>query len=444
MRCRPQHTNPFPGRVRLREALPKSRGHIAVIGAGLAGAAVCARFAAHGWQVTLIDAHGAPAGGASGNHAASFHPLIARDDNRMVRLIRAGIDTSLAHWCELAQAGFPFAWSPCGALQLSRGGGKQDVAAVLDALARQGCAPQPRDARVVTQAEASSLAGIAVRSGGVWFGQGGWVQPASLIAAQLAGCGARLTTCFGVWVARAVCSSALPVPRWTLLDADDRPIAQAPVVVLACGAEGLLPRLFGQQEWPVEAVAGQVSVVCADGAGADGGGAADAGTAWPAPRLPVHGAGYVLPCIDGKIVIGATYDRHGTQTVEAGHRHNFSQAARLFAAPLPLPLPSGRLSARVSLRAVARDRLPVMGQLVDEAALDRQAILRAGARLAHLPRLPGVYAATAYGSRGLTWAALGAQLLLAQVEGTPIELADELVRAVDPGRFALRAVRHFS
>jgi tRNA 5-methylaminomethyl-2-thiouridine biosynthesis bifunctional protein len=67
--------------------------------------------------------------------------------------------------------------------------------------------------------------------------------------------------------------------------------------------------------------------------------------------------------------------------------------------------------------------------------------MHAGARLQHLPRLRGVYAATAYASRGLSWAALGADLLLALIEGTEAPLAPDLVKAVDPGRFALRMVR---
>ena len=439
--------------------------HIAVIGAGLAGAAVCARFAARGWQVTLIDAHRAPAQGASGNHAASFHPLIARDNNRMVRLIRAGINASLAHWYALSKAGFPFSWAQCGALQLARADAKQDVVQVL-----AGLDLDPALARAVDQGEASAIAGVDLRGGGVLFGQGGWVQPASLIAAQLASCGARLTTHYGLQVARAVrpavrgsagpganaSAEAGAVDEWTLFDASGELIAQAPVVVLASGADVLTPRLFGQHEWPVEAIAGQVSVVRVGGArgggargvggnpGSAGAGGAEASTDWPAPQLPVHGAGYVLPCIEGQIVTGATYDRHGTQTIDAGHRHNFAQAARMFAAPLPLPLPAARLSARISLRAVARDRLPVIGALADAAALDAKTILRAGARLAHLPRMPGVYAAMAYGSRGLTWAALGAEALLAMVEGTPSPLEPDLIDAIDPGRFVLRAVRRAS
>ncbi len=406
--------------------IPVSR-HIAVIGAGLAGAAVCARFAARDWQVVLIDAHAAPAQGASGNHAASFHPLIARDDNRMVRLIRAGINASLDHWRALERGGCGFSWSACGALQLTRAGAKQDVADTIAALARGGNIDAAY-ARAVTQREASDLAGVKLQAGGVWFRDAGWVQPGSLVQAQLASCGGLLTTHFRQRAMAARRCTAGDRCEWELLDDAGGVITRASVVVLAGGADANAAQLFGQPEWPVESVRGQITLLDAN--------------AIEAPSVPVHGDGYVLPCIDGHITLGATYDRAGKDSMEAGHRHNLARLARLLAAPVVLP--SKSLAGRIAARAVARDRLPVIGQLVDSSAMDTASILRAGARLAHLPRLPGVYAATAYGSRGLTWAALGAELLLAQVEGTPLPLAEELVRAVDPGRFALRAVRRLS
>ena len=412
--------------------------HVAVIGAGLAGAAVCARFAARGWQVELIDAHAAPAQGASGNHAASFHPLIARDDNRMVRLIRAGIAASLTHWADLARAGFAFSWEQCGALQLAQEGAKQNVARTL-----AGLALDPGYARLADQREASALAGVPLRSGGVLFGAGGWVQPASLVRAQLASCGGLLEVHCGRRVAqvRRTGSASAGGVAWELLDATGRQIARVPVVVLAGGADPALPQMFGQREWPIEAVAGQISMVDAQDA------ALASAAAAMAPRLPVHGAGYLLPCIDGQVVLGATYERSGAlpgaQSIAAGHRHNLAQAQRMLAAALPAP-EALQLSARIALRAVARDRLPVIGGLPDAAAINAQAVLRAGARLAHLPRLPGVYAATAYGSRGLTWAALGAELLVSIVEGTAAPLQPALIDAVDPARFVLRAVRRTS
>jgi tRNA 5-methylaminomethyl-2-thiouridine biosynthesis bifunctional protein len=51
----------------------------------------------------------------------------------------------------------------------------------------------------------------------------------------------------------------------------------------------------------------------------------------------------------------------------------------------------------------------------------------------------GVYGAFAYGSRGLIWAALAAELIASELEGEPLPLEGKLADAMDPGRFARRA-----
>src|SRR5712664_4998396 len=77
------------------------RRNAVVIGAGLAGAAICERLCARGWQVRLMERHAIPAQEASGNHAGSFHPLVAPDDSIFARLTRAGFLYGLFNWEKL-------------------------------------------------------------------------------------------------------------------------------------------------------------------------------------------------------------------------------------------------------------------------------------------------------------------------------------------------------
>jgi len=90
----------------------------------------------------------------------------------------------------------------------------------------------------------------------------------------------------------------------------------------------------------------------------------------------------------------------------------------------------------------APDRLPVIGAV---PALAPQAWARATRldQVRFVPREPGLFVYTALGSRGITWSALGAQVLAAAVDGddgvAPLEAS--LRDAVDPARFAVRALR---
>ncbi|TXT16882.1 MAG: hypothetical protein FD132_2671 [bacterium] len=90
----------------------------------------------------------------------------------------------------------------------------------------------------------------------------------------------------------------------------------------------------------------------------------------------------------------------------------------------------------MGFRAATPDRLPLVGALPDlSVALPRDA----GPR--DLPRLPGLYGLLGLGSRGLVWAALAAEALASDLNGDPMPLEGELLDAVDPGRFHLRAHR---
>jgi tRNA 5-methylaminomethyl-2-thiouridine biosynthesis bifunctional protein len=53
----------------------------------------------------------------------------------------------------------------------------------------------------------------------------------------------------------------------------------------------------------------------------------------------------------------------------------------------------------------------------------------------------GVYGAFAFGSRGLIWAALAAELIACELEGEPLPVEGKLADALAPGRFAKRAAR---
>ena len=70
---------------------------------------------------------------------------------------------------------------------------------------------------------------------------------------------------------------------------------------------------------------------------------------------------------------------------------------------------------------MAPDRLPVVGRISE-----------------------GVYGAFAYGSRGLVWAALAAELIASELEGEPLPVEGALADALHPSRVARRASARLS
>lgn len=362
-----------------------------VIGAGLAGGAACERLSARGWEVTLLERQPAPAREASGNHAGAFHPLITRDDSFIARLSRNAFLYALRQWSGLAG----LVWDRCGVLQMPRTPEEGEAQrAALDALGYP-----PGYARWLDRAEASRVAGTTVAKGGVWFEQGGWLRPPSLVEALLAK--AKVSMHFGTEVASIVRSG----PDWAALDPQGRTIAQAPVVVLANAHDAT--RLAPLAHASLRKVRGQVSYLPASGV--------------PPIRSVLLRGGMALPAVDGLAVTGASYDPDDPdpQPRSDSHAGNLERLARILPETQDAFDPAA-LQGRVGFRAVAPDRLPLAGP--------------------H-PGLPGICGAFAYGSRGILWSALMAELLASSLEGEPPPLEAQLAGAVDPARFARRAER---
>src|SRR5438445_209540 len=315
--------------IRRTEPPRKTPRSATVIGAGLAGAAICERLCARGWQVRLMERHAIPAQEASGNHAGSFHPLVTPDDSVFARLTRCSFLYGLSRWRKLESV----RWDRCGVLQLARDA--KDEASQRASIA--ALALPAGYAQYVTREEASAHAGVPVEAAGLWFPEAGWIQPQSLVNAQLEACGERLERIFGTEV---------------------KTLEKGAPVILATANDSLSPVPHAR----LRRVRGQLTYI-------------RAGAIEP-PRAVVLRGGMVLPPVDGLCVVGASFDLDDADPAPraSSHAGNLERLQRIISAKTkPQPL-----EGRVAFRTVAPDRLPLVGELAE-----------------------GVYGALAYGSRGL-------------------------------------------
>ncbi|HEU4352386.1 MAG TPA: FAD-dependent oxidoreductase, partial [Burkholderiales bacterium] len=235
----------------------------------------------------------------------------------------------------------------------------------------------PQYAQYVTREEASARAGVPLAAPGLWFPQAGWIRPPSLVNALLDACGPKLKRRFSTEIAK---------------------LPEAPVVILANSSEA--PKLHAVAHLRLRKVRGQVTHVPA--------GEIDA------PRVVVLRGGMVLPPVEGVCVVGASYDIGDEDAApraesDAGNLQRLSNI-------LGVEPNISNLESRVGFRSVTPDRLPIAGK-IDE----------------------GIHGAFAYGSRGLVWAALAAELIASELEGEPLPLEGKLADALSPRRFASRA-----
>ncbi len=381
-----------------------------VLGAGLAGCAGAERLAARGWSVTLVERHSTPAAEASGNLAGILRPLLSHDDNLASRLNRACFLYARRTCAALEGAGFSPRRDLNGVLQIARDAAHEQR--MRDILA---AGDYPEDyAQFLDRDAASRRLGSATAHGAWLFPGGGWVSPPSLCRALIAAAGERLTLLFGHDVARIERDAA----NWRVLDGDGKIIAAAPILILAGGASlrGLAPGL------PLAPARGLVSHIPQG--------------CLPELHLPVCREGYLTPAVDGVHCLGASYAyEEGKETRVEEHAGNLARLEGILPGASGALDPAG-LGGRVGYRATTPDRLPLIGALADIRILPPRDI-----QLKHMPRQEGLHGLLGLGSRGLVWATLAAEILASRIAGDPAPVASDLLDAIDPARFLLRAHR---
>ncbi len=295
---------------------PKER-KATVVGAGLAGAALCERLCARGWEITLVEQHGAPAQEASGNHAGAFHPIVTPDDSVFARLTRAGFLFSLQRFSALEN----LRWDACGALQLARN--DKEAASQQASIAALGL--PAGYAQLVTRGEASRHAGVPVAAGGLWFPQAGWIQPQSLAQALLDACGSRLNRVFH-----------------KKFSVEEKDVFEKPLILAT--ADDALCRIAHAR---LRRVRGQLTYVPE--------------SAIEAPHVVVLRGGMVLPAVDGVCVVGASFDidDHDPAPRASSHEGNMERLRQI----LSVEIDGRDMQGRVAFRTVAADRLPIAGRI---------------------------------------------------------------------------------
>lgn len=388
-----------------------------VVGAGLAGAACARALAEAGLRVQVLDAAPEPATGASGNPAGLFHAIVNGEDGPYARLYRAAALRAAQVYGDAVASG-RVAGRLDGLLRLaSAGQTAPSMQALVQRLGLPAAVAEALDAEA-----ASARAGVPLAAPAWHHARGGWIAPGDWVREVLS----RPGVAFRGGTAVAALQPA-EAGVWRLLGADGTALAEAALVVLANAEAAATLAPPSPAPWPLQRTRGQVSW-------------------WPVTTPPplacaLAGDGYAL-ALPGRVLCGATQQRagepgHGDAAPrEADHRFNLDRFARLTGLPVPAV---AHCEGRVGWRLGSDDRLPVAGALpLAEPGLPAQRLTQARA----WPRHEGLFVLSALGSRGLTLAPLLGELVAAQALGLPWPLEQDLADAVDPVRWAVRAMRH--
>ena len=374
---------------------------IVVIGAGICGATIANELLKRGKAVCIIDAAPSPATACSSHAYAIAHPHIGKGAPRLLRLTRIAFLLAEARWKNV--------WRQHGIFQPTKKDKTFDRAATEAHLRSLNL---DEDMAIAMDAQEAKQF-CRIEQSGVWLPRGAGLNlhetSKGLLHEQ------QRLTC--VWNTRIVRLEELG-NQWHLFDASNKLIVTANQVVVACAIEAKdLMNSIGIR-LPLRPVRGQLSIFTVR---------KDDPWIKKLPQVGISGDGYCLPAKqldDGSYqwIVGSSFDEGEDDLLprETSDDFNREQAKRL------VDYEEGNLSSLiksgdfVGVRCVAGDRLPIIGVL---------------------PQRPGIFLATALGSRGILWSALAAKLITAQLLEDDFALlarlgfAADLVAALAPARF---------
>ncbi len=380
-------TTPTRNPALFRSANPLPRKAL-VIGAGIAGCLISEHLIHRGWSVILLDRHENPAGEASGNSAGIVRPAPSLDDNFSDRLTRTAFLHTLKTLQRLSSDLYPLLEGLNGVVMPALDDEEHK--------AQQTLLDRQHWYEALLERLPPGFNGLRTHQplihGGWHIPLAGWVNPVQYCQAAIASCGQGLSALWQSPVAHLKRSHT----EWLALDSEGVLLAKAPVAILALGAQ-LLEPLHG---WSLSILRGQVT-----SAGPD---------PFPPGSPVICQNGYLIPGLNGRILSGASYDRksdaHPDMDIQT---HNLSRIRGMQPDWKPAP---GTVLDRVGFRAVARDRMPIVGAV---------------------PNHEQLYSIMGLGSRGLTWGSLMAEFLAALLNGEPLPMEKSLVEAVAPYRPAV-------
>ncbi|GHD72215.1 bifunctional tRNA (5-methylaminomethyl-2-thiouridine)(34)-methyltransferase MnmD/FAD-dependent 5-carboxymethylaminomethyl-2-thiouridine(34) oxidoreductase MnmC [Vogesella fluminis] len=393
-----------------------------VIGAGIAGASIARSLANRGWQVTVLDRHPRAAQEASGNPQGVLYTKLSPHFTLLTQLVLSGYGYTLRTLHQLLPED-GVQWRRCGVLQLAGDAAEEKR---QQGLAAAGLSPHIL--RRVDAAEASALAGVELAQGGLYFEQGGWLNPPSLVNKLLDH--PNITLRLGDAVTELAQNPA--DGGWVAMGSDG-PLAIGSIAVVATANDTM--QFDPTYYLPVKRIRGQVTELAAT---------SDS----KALQTVLCGEGYITPVRRDRHCLGATFkfEYEDLETNDTEHAENLAMLAglapRLYQALGGERIDPAQCHGRAALRCTSPDYLPMVGAIVDrDAFLDCYQPLARDASLklsAEAPLIRGLYVSTAHGSRGMVTAPLAGEIIASLLNGEPAPLPGSIMDAVNPSRFLVR------
>lgn len=400
-------------------SVPVKEKQITIIGAGLAGICIAAAMARRNWHVTVIDKHPHPAREGSGNKNAILMPRLSIDHDTQSQITLSGYLYSLGYFQTIKKLIPDFHWQQCGAIQIPRDQKQQQR---MRQLIEQENIPDDL-LRPVDKEQIKILCGCDCADDGWYIPLAGWTAPEE-ICHNLLDIYKDNIEFIGN---REVSSIDDHNNGWSVLDKQNHEISMSRYLVIANASNATE---FRQTRWcRIFPKRGQVTYLSKTSSNIH-------------PLKIICSDAYITPEIEDQYVLGASFvtaDR-SLEVRESEHRDNIARVKKMI--PSFEPDNSETIDGRAAIRAVSQDRLPIVGP-VAKADEFYQQFAEAAQGATHMRYgspvyYRGLYVATAFGSRGLAWIPLCAEIMAGMINDEPLPVGKSLINSIHPNRYLMK------
>ncbi len=399
--------------------------HVAIIGGGIASACAAYFLTTQGVKVTLYCKDNTVAQGASSNAIGALFPLLHQQRDDISEFYETAYWHALDLYHSLLEQGFNFSHQWCGLLEVSYKLALEKRQALFDEIQ----AWPKKLIHSINAKQAQEVSNLPLKQGGLFMPKAGWIAPQELVHALLAA--ARTTNRLRVENSIAIESitqnSDLTWQLNTVKKAIKKQIKED--VVIVCGGADSI-HINTINDLPLTSVRGQITSMKSDD---------DIGKL----STVICHKGYLTPAHKNIHCIGATFNKNSFDITAnpEGDEYNLGMLDQCLP-ELTNWTKTDVASAKARLRCMTPDHLPLVGAMPDiEEHVTTYAHLRKDKNWKFYqtaPTINNLYVLTGLGARGLCSAPLAAEILAADICGTPYPVNSKMLFNLSPNRFVIR------
>jgi tRNA 5-methylaminomethyl-2-thiouridine biosynthesis bifunctional protein len=397
-----------------------AKPRIAIVGGGLAAANCAYALSTRGLIADVYCQDEFLAQGASGNHQGALYPHLNAVTNISSQFHALAYLHAVRFYQGLIEQNMPFAHQWCGVFQCAF---NDKVLERQKKLIEKGNWPGEL-VRWVESVEATELAGVPLPYAGLYFPQGGWINPPDLVDILFVHAKSR------IFNKHKLFSIEQHEGCWQLQFQSQQTI-HADIVILATGSD--FSDISQVAELPLRGVRGQVEYI-------------NTNQTLQALATVICHKGYLTPSHQGLHALGSSYkkDDDSTEYREKEQTENLAMHIKSLSRCDWLSELTGQSKGRAAIRCGTADHLPMVGATPNVTAQRRQYWdLYKALPVQHYPSAidyPNLYLINGLGSRGLTTAPLLSEILASQICEESFPLSQPLLEALNPNRFLIRGM----